>query len=242
MNYEHLKKFIIVAKNLNISKSAEELYITQPALSKTILELEKELNRKLFIRKNSGLILTESGQQLYDNLQKHFNEIDEIIENFKLENNEKYVKLRIGTSLTITKKFLTFKLSKLMQKFPNTKIELRSLKVSDCINELKEGKIDLFLTNTEIVNENNFDFYVLKDLHDCLIGGTVYRHLKNEKLNFDDLNYYSIITNTKTSATRNSFNNFCKSLNLDISPTIEVENNGFLSELVKLNMGIGYTT
>ena len=80
MNYEHLKKFVIVAKNLNISKSAEELYITQPALSKTILELEKELNRKLFIRKNSGLILTESGQQLYDNLRKHFNEIDEIVE------------------------------------------------------------------------------------------------------------------------------------------------------------------
>ncbi|MBQ8749348.1 MAG: LysR family transcriptional regulator [Clostridia bacterium] len=242
MNYENIKKFLVVAKNLNISNSANELFISQPALSKTIKEIEKELDHKLFIRKSKGLMLTEAGQQLYDKLRKPFNEIDEIIERFTSTSNDEFIKIRIGTSLTIAKKFLTFKLSKYMQKYPNIKIELKSLKVSDCITELKDKKIDFFLTNTDISADNDFVIYKLKDLHDCLIGGSVFKHLKSEKLNFKDLKYYPLITNTKKSVTRNSFNNFCNSFDITLNPTIEVENNGFLSELVKLNMGIGYTT
>ena len=60
------KIFIAVAKHKNITKASEELYISQPAISNSIKELEKQLEIELFFRKNKGVELTVFGQELYN--------------------------------------------------------------------------------------------------------------------------------------------------------------------------------
>ena len=65
MNFLHLKYFLMVAKELNITRAAERLYISQQSLSNHISNLEKELETKLFVR-SPKLSLTYAGEQLVD--------------------------------------------------------------------------------------------------------------------------------------------------------------------------------
>lgn len=65
MNYNRLRYFYEVARMRNITKAADELYVSQPALSKQISSLEKELGAPLFRRTGRGLILTQAGEHLY---------------------------------------------------------------------------------------------------------------------------------------------------------------------------------
>ena len=62
MELRHLKYFVAVAENLNFSRAATQLYISQPALSRQIKNLEDELSVILFIRQSDGLKLTEAGK------------------------------------------------------------------------------------------------------------------------------------------------------------------------------------
>ena len=61
-----LQYFLTVAQELNITKAAEMLYITQPTLSKQMMELEQQLGKQLFIRRKRKLTLTEEGEYLRD--------------------------------------------------------------------------------------------------------------------------------------------------------------------------------
>ncbi|MTJ12263.1 LysR family transcriptional regulator [Anabaena sp. UHCC 0187] len=62
MELRHLKYFVVVAENLNFSRAATQLYISQPALSRQIKNLEDELSVILFVRQSDGLKLTEAGK------------------------------------------------------------------------------------------------------------------------------------------------------------------------------------
>ena len=66
INFELYKVFYVVANNKSISKGAEELMISQPAVTQSIQTLENELGGKLFIRTPKGVILTNEGQELYN--------------------------------------------------------------------------------------------------------------------------------------------------------------------------------
>ena len=77
-NLELYKIFVIVAKEENLTKASEKLYISQPAVTKHIKNLEEALNTKLFIRSNHGILLTEEGKKIYDEIKNPINEILEL--------------------------------------------------------------------------------------------------------------------------------------------------------------------
>ncbi len=63
MEFRHLKYFLVLAEELNFSRAAEKLFISQPPLSRQIQQLERKLGVKLFIRRSKGIELTEAGKQ-----------------------------------------------------------------------------------------------------------------------------------------------------------------------------------
>lgn len=100
INFEYYKVFYVIAKNKNITKAANELNISQPAISRMLKTMEDQMNTKLFIRKTKGVILTNEGKELYrliadniDNIMKSEISFSKIIKNktIKIAGNKTYI-------------------------------------------------------------------------------------------------------------------------------------------------------
>lgn len=172
MNFQNLEYFIETAKALNITKAAEQLHISQQALSNHILKLEEELGCKLFDR-HGGLQLTYSGKQLYKSAEqildiKHqaLTEIDDINKNVRGE-------LRIGIGHTRGQAILPIILPEFSRTHPQVEITVVEGSSEELEDGLDKGIIDVvigyapFLLSTcetiELRKENMF-LLVPKDL------------------------------------------------------------------------------
>lgn len=140
-----LKVFYIVAKRLNFTRAAEELFITQPAVTKHIQEIEAFYKTKLFDRNGTKIKITQAGNILL----KHAEALINIHRNidFELAALAKNIKgtLRIGASTTIAQYFLPKYLASFRQQFPDITISLKSNNTEAIENLLIENKIDLGL-------------------------------------------------------------------------------------------------
>ena len=136
-----LKVFHTVAKRLNFTKAADELCITQPAVSKHIQEIENYFQLKLFDRNGTKIKLTEAGEILLE----YANRIFTIYSNLEFElnalNQRHNGKLRIGASTTIAQYILPPLLAAFHKKFTDIKVTL-------LINNTEQ--IELALQNKDI--------------------------------------------------------------------------------------------
>ena len=105
-NLNYYKVFYTVARYKNISKAADALFISQPAISKTLSKLEENLGCRLFHRTSRGVSLTDEGQFLYERIEKAFQLIDSGEEELQQMNELGIGRIRIGVSTTLCKYIL----------------------------------------------------------------------------------------------------------------------------------------
>ena len=95
MELLQLRYFCVVAKHQNMTKAAAELMISQPALSKTIASLEKELGTPLFVRRNRSIFLNRAGEILYQKIDQSINLIDDTVSEIRELSNEPFGNVRL---------------------------------------------------------------------------------------------------------------------------------------------------
>ena len=95
MELLQLRYFCVVAKHQNMTKAAAELMISQPALSKTIAALEKELGTPLFVRRNRSIFLNRAGEILYQKIDQSINLIDDTVSEIRELSNEPFGNVRL---------------------------------------------------------------------------------------------------------------------------------------------------
>ncbi len=138
-----LKVFHTVARRLNFTKTAEELFITQPAVTKHIKEIENHFNIKLFERNGTKINLTAAGETLLLYTEQLF----EIYKNIEFELNafskKQSGKLIIGASTTVAQYVLPPVLASFHKKFSATKIFLTTGNTEQIEQDLQNKKIDL---------------------------------------------------------------------------------------------------
>ncbi|SKA09868.1 LysR family transcriptional regulator [Sediminibacterium ginsengisoli] len=149
-----LKVFYVVAKRLNFTKAAAELYISQPAVSKHIQELETYYATKLFHRNGSRIRLTKTGAHLLKNTEKLMElhrRID--IEMAAHENNSKGT-LKIGASTTVAQYYLPKYIASFRQKYPDIQVSMVSNNTEAIENMLTENQIDLGIVEGQSKRQN----------------------------------------------------------------------------------------
>ena len=99
INFEYYKVFYVIAKNKNITKAANELNISQPAISRMLKTMEEQLNTKLFIRKTKGVMLTQEGNELYNLISNEINNIINAENDFSKLINNKSIKIAVDKSI-----------------------------------------------------------------------------------------------------------------------------------------------
>ena len=119
-----LKVFYSVAKNLSFTKASQELFVSQPAVTKHVHELESMYHVRLFDRTNNKISLTEAGKVLMEHCERILTEYRKLEYDMHLLNNEYAGELRLGASTTIAQYILPPILAKFTEKYPQIRVSL----------------------------------------------------------------------------------------------------------------------
>ena len=239
INLELYKTFYYVAKNESISRAANELLISQPAISKAIKTLEDQLNTNLFIRKRDGVELTEAGEAIYKKIKDAMDLINSAENDLKTLTNMESGTINIGASKTIIHEFLMPYIKSFHKAYPNINIKIYTDKTSDIIKKAKMGIIDVIFTNLPYNLPQEFNEFKLIDLHDCFVANEDFSEYKNKKLTIKDLENLPLLVLTKGTATRIRLDNFCEENNIHIKPAMEFSSNTLIKEFTEEGFGIG---
>lgn len=242
INLELYRTFYYVALNGSISKAAEELLVSQPAVSKSIKTLEDQVGTSLFVRKKDGVVLTEVGDKLY----KSVREIMELVTSTQneLENltNMEEGTISIGASRSIIHNYLMPLIAEFHNRYPKINIKIYTDKTIELIKKTKLGLVDVFFSNMPINLPTNFDVHKIMELHDCLVANEKYLEYKDKKINKKDLEKIPLIILTQGATTRIRFDNYCKKNKLNIKPVLELGSDNLIMEFVASGFGVGLVT
>ncbi len=239
LNLNSLKYFYEVTLTLNITKAANNLMISQPALTHSIKELEDSLNTKLFNRSKSGVTLTKSGNILFQYVNNMFNNLGSTVHMIQDENNNK-VTIYIGATTTNFLEPIKNNLESLKNKYSNVEIDI-SLESIEVLNERRKlGKLDILIKNDYEIMENMEiinSFYVRDSF---IASSTHFRELKNKTYSLEELlNNYPFVLLSNITHGRRNFDNYLKQLNIDYTPNYEFNSYSLCKELIKMGFGIG---
>ena len=140
-----LKVFQSVAKNLSFTKASQELFVSQPAITKHIQELESTYQARLFDRQGSKISLTEAGKLLLEHCGRILEDYKRLEYEMHLLHNEYTGELRLGASTTIAQYVLPPLLASFIKKFPQVNLSLMNGNSREIEAALQEHRIDLGL-------------------------------------------------------------------------------------------------
>jgi DNA-binding transcriptional LysR family regulator len=143
MELRQLHYFVAVAEELNFSRAAERLRITQPPLSLQIQNLEKELEFPLFYRNNRQVELTDAGKQFLDEVRKLFDHLDRAVQNAKRTHHGELGTLNVGFVGSATYDILPTVLREFRSLYPYVQVHLFEMSTPMQINALLKEEIDI---------------------------------------------------------------------------------------------------
>ena len=243
IDFELYRIFYVVANNGNITKASEELNISQPAVSKSIKNLEDQLGGTLFVRTKRGVILTDEGKEFYEYIKHAMEYINNAENKFTDLINLETGSIRIGVSTTLTREFLLPYLEQFHELYPNIDIQIMTYLTSDLVPKLRNGLIDLIILNLNGYNYgDDIEITKCRKINDCFVVSNKYIDLVDKELSLKDLNNYPLILQAKGSNTREFLDNFAREHGVILKPNIELASYSLEVEFTKIGLGIGYAT
>ena len=190
IDFELYRIFYVVANHCNITKASEELNISQPAVSKSIKNLEEKLGGQLFIRTKRGVVLTEEGKEFYNYIKQAIEYINNAENKFTDLINLETGCIKIGISTTLTKEFLLPYLEEFHSLYPKIDIQIITNLTSDLMPKLRNGLIDIVILNLNDKNYgNDIDIIKCRKINDCFVVNNKYKdYLIKNSLKSEDSN------------------------------------------------------
>lgn len=237
MTIRHLKIFIEVYKTQNVTRASENLFMTQPTVTRAIQELEQHYGVRLFERINHRLYITEIGHQFYAHavhIVDSFNQMEK-----ELTDWDEFGIVRIGATSTLASVILPTVLSKFEKLHPNIKIKCT---------------VGNGTTIQKMILDNELDFALIE-------GGTMMEHLKTEEfyedklililppnsqlikeknLSIHDLNNANFLLRENGSMVRSFLNHIFAKHEIVLSPTMESISTHAIIQAVHSGLGISF--
>lgn len=236
-NLDLYRIFNVVSRNESFSKAAQELYMTQSAVSQAISKLEKELEVQLFYRTSKGVVLTSEGNLLNEHLNSALGIInvaeDKILEFKTLKTGQ----LRIGVGDTTTRYFLLPYLEKFHLSYPEIKLDILNGTTTEICEFIKAGKADVGICNLPIHDEY-LQVIPCKEIQDVFVCGEKYKKLTKKPISLEGLMEMPLIFLEKKSNSRMFVENFLKKKGFHVSPVFELGSYDLALEFAKINLGI----
>ena len=240
IDIELYKTFYFVAKYKSITKAAEMLYISQPAVTMSIKRLEEQLEMTLFTRTKRGVILTNEGKVLYEYVKQAMESL-KIGEN-RINNLKKLDtgNIRIGIGTTLTKYFFMKYLDKFHQLYPKININIDTSMTVDILKKLENGLVDIAIITTDKLDYKDFNIAYSRNIQDIFVASKEYYDIIGKKTSLDNLNNYPLLLQSPNTSTRNFLDNFSLKHGIRLNSSMELASFSLVLEFSKIGMGIGF--
>lgn len=234
------KIFCAVVRTGNMSAAAKELFISQPAVSMSVRQLEDRMGSPLLIRTTKGVRTTPEGSILYEYLEQALGLIrmaeKKYCEMVNLEKGE----IRIGASDSVISNFLMPYLEKFNNHNGNINIKVTNKTTYECIKQLKGGKVDLCFISLPLKEDHDLEVEECMEIQDCLVGGVKYRHLAETGIKLKEMEQYPLLMLEDISNTRRYLDQYAQQNGVLLRPIIELGSSDLLLDFARINLGLSY--
>ncbi len=239
VNLELYRVFYTVAKCGSLTKAAEELYISQPAVSQAIKQLENQLGGQLFNRTHKGMELSETGgKQIFSTVEKALKLFDEAESKYSELKDTATGIVRICASDTVSTHFLLPYIKEYHEKHPNVNLMLQNCTSSETIEMLKNGKGDIGFVNLPIDDSDIHLSNIVMQLHDTFVCSDKFGDLAGQTVELKRLQDYPLLMLELSTATRQAIVGFAHSQGIHLHPEIELASLELMTSLAKNGIGI----
>lgn len=234
------KIFLTLYELKSISKTANKLYVSQPAISYSLKELEAQLGYNLFYRNSKGIEPTMEANELYSYISTAFNIIKSGEEHINNLNSLNIGKIKIGAHSHLASIFLVPFISEFNKLYPGVKFEIITKSSTELVKLLETRKIDLIISTLPInISNKAANKIILANLKNCFI----YNKDKMQKcsiVTYEDITKYPLILPCNNSQDRIKLNEYMDKKSIKLDSSIESNNPEFILEMVREGTGIGY--
>jgi DNA-binding transcriptional LysR family regulator len=239
INFNHFRIFFYVAKNMNFTMAASELFITQPAVTNQLKTLEDTLEFKLFGKRGNKIFLTEEGKLLLP-YAKRLIEIEKEIEIAVADINNSYKgTIRFGTTATFVQPFMAPLVRKFNKKYPNIGIQISEGSSFSIIQRLVNFENDVgLIAKAEDHPEIQFIHVITEEV--TLVTGPDHPFAKRDGIVFQELDREPIILKDKGSGTRKLVTDLYTKYHCEPNILLETSNTEFMKRLVATGEGISF--
>ncbi|MBQ8914194.1 MAG: LysR family transcriptional regulator [Lachnospiraceae bacterium] len=245
VSYEYYKIFYYVAKYKSFNKAAAVLSNSQPNISRSITNLEAELNCKLFHRSNKGVTLTDAGKELFYHVDIACRHLD-IGEDIIRDTTElKSGTLTIGSSIGLTPTIMRYMIFPVMgifrNEYPNIKFKILNDTNPALLSNLSNKLIDMAIITTSSGDNyeyNNLKITIIHSYKAVPIAGMNYKELQGKKVSIKELMDYPMISLWHDTETYSYYRSLFAEYGLEFNPAIETTSTGQILGYVKGNLGL----
>lgn len=241
LNLYHI--FYTVAQCGNISAAARKLYISQPAVSKSVSRLEESFSSPLLVRSSRGVTLTENGRLLYKQLETAFQAIRQGEEMISRNDLLGAGSLSMGVSATLCKYVLLPYLQDYIAENPYVKISLSCQSTHETITALENGALELGLVGeSERLEGSRLNFLPIREIHDIFVCSPDYLDKLHTRLKEDFqqeiLTQGTFLLLNKDNVTRQYIDRHMLLQGITVEHKIEVSTMDLLIDFARIGLGI----
>ncbi|EOS22190.1 hypothetical protein C806_03814 [Lachnospiraceae bacterium 3-1] len=238
INLEYYKIFYYVGKVKSITLAADELAVSQPAVSQAVRHLEEALGSPLFVRTSKGVRFTPEGEMLYSFVQRGYEYIQQgerkLREMLNLETGE----IRIGASDMTLQFYLLEVLEQFHEKYPSIKVAVTNAPTPETLKHLQDGKIDFGVVSTPLYTRRECRVKKVRRIQDVFVAGKKFAQLQNQTLRYEQLTDLPVLCLEKNTSTRNYVDGFLEKNGVALSPEFELATSNILIQFARKGLGI----
>lgn len=237
LNFHHLYYFWRVAKEGHLTRTAEQLHVSQSALSSQIKQLQDQLGHELFTREGRSLVLTDVGHIVLEYAESIFSLSNELIALTESGDLRRLERLRIGSVATLSRNFQENFLRPVIGE-AQVKLILSSASLEELLEQLRVHKLDLILSNRAVATDTSTPWRCqqIAEQRVCIVGpptadAALFRFP-------EDLQGATILLPGPNSDIRSQFDMLCEKQGVEIDPYAEVDDMAMLRLLARDSGGL----
>ena len=232
---DYYRVFYETARLGSFSSAAQQLYVSQSAISQCIQQLETDLGVQLFIRTRKGVSLTSEGKIIFSKVESAISSIEQGESQLNRLRHLEAGELKIAAGDTITKHFLLQYLEKFHDLYPDIRIEMANSYSSQMVALVKEGSADLAFVNMPL-KDDELVIEPCYEINDVFVCGADFK--QRSSYSWEEVADLPLILLEKNSSSRRFLDKTFGKKGISLNPQIEMAAHDLLIRFASIHLGV----